>query len=72
MKEARLPEWLRRERVFSSAELPDEGAGSRRRYRAWMARRTYDVIDLKAGAEQRLGQAAVLARPVRTLPDLVA
>ena len=30
---ARLPDWLRRERVFGALELPDEGAGSRRRWR---------------------------------------
>jgi putative transposase len=27
---ARLPSWLRRERVFGNLDLPDEGAGSRR------------------------------------------
>lgn len=52
VKEARLPEWLRRERVFGSAELSDEGAGSRRRYRAWMARRTHEVLDLEETEEQ--------------------
>ena len=52
VKEARLPGWLRRERVFSSAELPDEGAGSRRRYRGWMARRTHEVLELAEAAEQ--------------------
>ena len=31
-QKARLPDWLRRERVFGALELPDEGAGSRRRY----------------------------------------
>jgi REP element-mobilizing transposase RayT len=43
-QQAELPDWLRRERVFASEELPDEGAGSRRRYRAWMARRTREVL----------------------------
>jgi REP element-mobilizing transposase RayT len=51
VKGTRLPEWLRRERVFSSAELPDEGVGSRRRYRAWMARRTHEALELEAAAE---------------------
>jgi REP element-mobilizing transposase RayT len=52
VKEARLPEWLRRERVFNSADLPDEGTGSRRRYRAWMVRRTDEVLDLEGAEEQ--------------------
>ena len=41
----RLPAWLRRARVFGSLELPDEGAASRRRFRAWMASRTRDVLE---------------------------
>lgn len=45
--ESRLPAWLKRERVFASAELPDEGAGSRRRYRGWMARRTREVLEME-------------------------
>ncbi len=32
-----LPGWLRRDLVFNSLDLPDEGAGSRRRYLGWMA-----------------------------------
>ncbi|CAN5461794.1 transposase [soil metagenome] len=40
-----LPAWLRRERVFASEELPDEGAGSRRRYRGLMARRVREVLE---------------------------
>lgn len=51
VKTAALPSWLRRERVFGSAELPDEGAGSRRRYRAWMARRAQEVLELEEDAE---------------------
>ena len=47
-----LPAWLRRERVFRSLELPDEGAGSRRRYRAWMAHRAREVLDVETSAEQ--------------------
>ena len=50
VKRAVLPRWLRRERVFGSVELPDEGAGSRRRYRAWMARRTQEVLELREDA----------------------
>lgn len=49
---AALPGWLRRERLFSALELPDEGAASRRRYRAWMARRTTETLALEEGAEQ--------------------
>jgi len=49
---ASLPAWLRRERVFGSVELPDEGVGSRRRYRAWMARRTQEVLEWKEAADQ--------------------
>lgn len=49
---ASLPEWLHRERVFASAELPDEGAGSRRRYRAWRARRTREVLDMEETSEE--------------------
>ena len=51
-QQATLPGWLRRDRVFGSVELPDEGAGSRRRYRGWMARRTEEVLELNKGAEQ--------------------
>jgi REP element-mobilizing transposase RayT len=51
-KKPLLPEWLRRGRVFGSVELPDEGSGSRRRYREWMARRTQDVLELEGTAEQ--------------------
>ncbi len=52
VQKATLPGWLRRERVFSALELPDEGAGSRRRYRAWMARRSQEVLELEEDAEQ--------------------
>ncbi|CAN5744411.1 hypothetical protein BH20VER1_BH20VER1_21030 [soil metagenome] len=48
-----LPPWLRRERVFGALELPDEGAGSRRRYRAWMARRTREVLDVEETEQWR-------------------
>lgn len=47
-----LPKWLRRERVFASMELPDERAGSRRRYRAWMAERAREVLERNATAEE--------------------
>ncbi len=43
---ARLPEWMRRERVFGALELPDEGAGSRRRFRARMDRRMREVLEI--------------------------
>lgn len=49
---ASLPGWLRRERVFATAELPDESAGSRRRYRGWMARRTREVLERGETSEQ--------------------
>ena len=49
---AGLPEWLRRERVFGALELPDEGAGSRRRYRGWLAARTRDVLEQEATAAE--------------------
>lgn len=48
-----LPKWLRRGRVFASAELPDEGTASRRRYRAWMARRTHEILELEEAQEQK-------------------
>ncbi len=49
---ARLPSWLRRARVFESLELPDEGAASRRRFRAWMATRTCDVLEYETSAKE--------------------
>ena len=45
VEKARLPEWLRRDRVFAALDLPDEGAGSRRRYHSWLAARTHDVLE---------------------------
>lgn len=51
VQKAALPKWLRRERVFQSMELPDEGAGSRRRYRAWMARRMDEILEREDGTE---------------------
>lgn len=50
--QATLPKWLRRERVFASAELPDEGAASRRRYRTWMERRTAEILEMEETKEQ--------------------
>ncbi len=52
VKEAHLPGWLRRGRAFGALELPDEGAGSRRRYGAWMAARTRDVLEDRPGEEE--------------------
>jgi REP element-mobilizing transposase RayT len=52
VRQARLPGWLRRERVFGSVDLKDEQAGSRRRYREWMAARTRDVLEQPATAQQ--------------------
>ncbi|HEY2799787.1 MAG TPA: transposase [Chthoniobacterales bacterium] len=52
VQKSRLPAWLRRERVFAGAELPDEGAGSRRRYEKWMERRTREVLEVEEGSEQ--------------------
>jgi len=49
---AALPAWLERGLVFGSLDLPDEGAGSRRRYRAWMLARARDVLEVNATAEQ--------------------
>ncbi len=49
---ASLPEWLRRERVFASEELPDEGAASRRRYRVWLAQRVREVLDVDETSEE--------------------
>lgn len=48
----RLPDWLWRERVFASIELPDDAAGSRRRYRGWMEARTLDVVNANLTEEQ--------------------
>ena len=50
--EAGLPDWLRRERVFGALELPDEGAGSRQRYRGWLAARTREVLEQEATAAE--------------------
>jgi REP element-mobilizing transposase RayT len=47
-----LPSWLRRAEVFARLQLPDEGAGSRRRYGAWMARRAREVMERTSTAEQ--------------------
>ena len=52
VEKARLPDWLRRERVFGAMDLPDEGAGSRRRYRGWLAARTRDVLEKETSAEE--------------------
>lgn len=49
---AKLPDWLRRDLVFSALELPDEGVGSRRRYRAWMAARVRDVSSAEPTVEE--------------------
>ena len=50
--EAGLPDWLRRERVFGALELPDEGEGSRQRYRGWLAARTREVLEQEATAAE--------------------
>ncbi len=55
VQKTRLPEWLRRDRAFGALELPDEGAGSRRRYRGWLVARTRDVLDQEA-TEKQSGQ----------------
>lgn len=52
IEKARLPEWLRRGRVFAALDLPDEGAGSRRRYGAWLAARTHDVLEREPTEEE--------------------
>lgn len=41
--QAALPPWLCREKVFRAHDLPDEGAGGRRRYAGLMARRVAEV-----------------------------
>jgi REP element-mobilizing transposase RayT len=51
VREARLPGWLERERVFGSLDLKD-GQAAARRYRGWMAARTRDVLEQTATAEQ--------------------
>jgi hypothetical protein len=40
-----LPGWLCRAAVFGRLQLPDEGAGSRRRYAAWMMRRVRETVE---------------------------
>ncbi len=40
-----LPAWLSRERVFGCCGLPDERAGSRRRYAAMMAERVRECLE---------------------------
>lgn len=44
VKEANLPEWLTRDRVLASQELPDEGSGSRRCYKKYLELRTAEVL----------------------------
>jgi REP element-mobilizing transposase RayT len=39
-----LPGWLCRAEVFGRLQLPDEGAGSRRRFGAWMAQRVREAM----------------------------
>lgn len=47
-----LPGWLRCKEVFARLQLPDEGAGSRRRYAAWMARRAREIMECASTAVQ--------------------
>ena len=51
-REAELPEWLVRDRIFASHELPDEGRGSRRRYEVLMERLAAEVLKGKESAER--------------------
>ena len=51
VRESKLPEWLVRDRVFASHDLPDEGSGSRRRYGALLERRAVEVCGGKESEE---------------------
>jgi putative transposase len=53
VQKARLPSWLQRGKVFASLDLPDERAGSRRRYGGWMAERVADILEATTSAEQQ-------------------
>ena len=43
VRKAELPEWLVRDRVFASYELPDAGTGSRKRYESLMELRAVEA-----------------------------
>ena len=55
----KLPGWLVRKRVFEAHGLPDEGAGSRRRYAALLARRAAEVLNKAETDEQRADWATI-------------
>ena len=52
VKEGRLPRWLSREMVFASLGLPDEGGGSRRRFRGRMTERAREISGKAATTEE--------------------
>jgi hypothetical protein len=56
-----LPHWLRRTEVFGRLQLSDEGAGSRRRFAVWMARRTREVLERAPTPEQKVVRQALQA-----------